>query len=562
VLTSETWTLAVAVTTDFDGSEPSTVVASLLDRAASSSPADLIRVAKEAHREIFDRAAIELELADPVSSRLRTMPTDARVHAVRAGGVDDDLTLLVADYGRYLMIASGAGGSLPPTLQGVWNEDTEPAWSSNWTLNINAQMNLWSADAFHVTEAVSTLEHLVRRLSVAGERTAREIYGARGWVIHHNADLWLNTAPTTLVEIGFFPAAGLWLLQQLWQHHLHYPEENLDERLLSLFEGCVAFLETWLVEDADGHLVTSPSSTPENAYLLGDTQRPVSRAVDPEYWRHGWLGEAPTLDMWLVRDTLRSAIAAASAAGSPTATIERWTRMLDRLRPVPIIDGEIPEWTWPYRALELGHRHLSPLYAVFPGTDNFVTPSPMVDAARRTLLNRQAHVESTSNGWGGWSRVWAGAAWARLRDGDRALASVESLLRTGIAPGSLLHAFPDFDGHPAADAVHQSDANMGLPAVICELIMQSTAGTITLLPALPRRWTAGRVRALRARGGIDVTFEWRDAAVTMLQLDSTRDQRLHIVTPHETRDVQLVAGVPLLLTFDESPSGGRKGTDS
>lgn len=536
------WSIAVAISTGLDDDENRLAVERRLDAAASVGPDGLYGEAIRAHREVFERSSIRIASSDAASRALQILPTDARVRAVRAGGLDDDLTLVIVDYGRYLLIASSVGGELPPTLQGIWNDDTEPAWSSNWTTNINLQMNLWAADPFHVVEATDALADLVDRISHAGRRTAEQIYGSSGWVLHHNTDYWLNTAPTTMVEVGLFPAAGLWLLQQLWQHDQRYPERQTGARLLPLFEGAIAFLDTWLIVAADGSLVTSPSSSPENGYLIGDTPRPRSRAVDPEYQRHGWLGEAPALDMWLVRDTLQAAIALAQEAGRPPEIVRRWSDMLAQLRPVSIVDGMLPEWTQPRRPLELGHRHLSSLYPVYPGADPEAIDSAWGAAARQTLLSRQSDVESSSNGWGGWSRVWAAAAWARLGDGERALASLESLVRVGIAPASLLHAFPEFDGEPGTDAVHQIDANLGFPAAVAELVVRSNAEAITVLPAVPRRWSNGSVRNLRAWGGVDVSFEWHEGVVAEVTLHCAAARRVRLRAPHGEWETDLPAG--------------------
>lgn len=538
------WTIAVAVSTTFGGRDAPTDVARRLNNARSAGRRALVDDAVAAHTSVFGRASIELHPTALDRDFVRPLPTDERVHAVRAGGLDDGLTVLFADYGRYLMIASTVGGVYPPNLQGVWNHDTEPAWGSNWTLNINTQMNLWSADVFHVPEAVDSLANLTEGLAQAGERTARLVYGAQGWVVHHNSDIWMNTAPTTMVEVGLFPAAGLWLVQQLWQHHLHYPERGFDARVAPLLSGVVEFVAAWLVVDADGFLSPSPSSAPENAYLLGSTPRPRSRAVDPDYSVHGWVGWAPTLDLWLIRDTLRTAIELGQRSGARPEQVDEWSGMLSRLRPVPVLDEEVPEWAWEHRALELGHRHLSPLYFIYPGTDDALVDTPLTTAAKRTLINRLAKTQSWSNGWGGWSRVWAAAAWARLGEGDRALASLESVLQTSVAPDSLLHAFPEFEGQPGMDAVHQIDANMGAAAAVAELLLQSSVGIVRLLPALPARWRAGRVHNLRAAGGIDVTFEWAEGTLVTATLTSTRDQNVIVVGPTFEFTVSLAKDQP------------------
>jgi alpha-L-fucosidase 2 len=550
-LSSSDWTVAVAVGTDFGGGDPVASVGELLENAERSAE-HIVGDAIVAHAEVFGRASVRLATPDPLAA----LTTDRRIHAMRAGAVDDHLILLLADYGRYLQIASTLGGTLPPTLQGIWNPDTEPAWSSNYTLNINLQMNLWSADAFRFPEALAVLGDFVAQLANAGHRTAAELYGAKGWVVHHNSDLWLNTAPTTMVEVGLFAGAGLWLVQQLRQHQDSYPESADVPALFELVRGLVEFFETWLVVDSQGYLATSPSSTPENAYLLDGNSRPRSRADDPEFQRHGWIGEASTLEMLLVRDTLRTAVELGSRLGVPAGDLASWTGMLERLRPVVCQDGEIPEWTWPYRALELGHRHLSPLYALYPGEHDFERSAELRSAAWATLANRQANVASSSNGWGGWSKVWAAACWARLGEGDRSLASLEALMRTGVAPDSLLHAFPDFDGAPAADAVHQSDANMGVAAAVIELLMRSVPGSISLLPALPARWTDGGLRGIRARGGVDIDFTWSDSRVVSGVLLSSVSQTVVISAPgptpgaRQSQRVKLPPNTPVSVTFD------------
>ncbi len=547
------WMVAVAVSTSFEGRVSDKEVEQRLIDARHAGPISLVDDSIATHAEVFNRASIELALS-ATDLAVSSLPTDERVHAVRAGGLDDGLMMLFANFGRYLMIASTVGGFYPPTLQGVWNEDTEPAWSSNWTLNINTQMNLWSADVFHVTEASDCLANLTEGLARAGERTAQLVYGAQGWVVHHNTDIWLNTAPTTMVEVGLFPAAGLWLVQQLWQHHLHYPERSFDKRVAPLLTGAVEFVSSWLVVDSDGYLSPSPSSAPENAYLLGSTPRPRSRAVDPDYSVHGWIGWAPSLDMWLIRDTLRIAIELGPQMGASAEQLSIWADTLEQLRPVAIADGEIPEWTWSYRALELGHRHLSPLYFIYPGKDDAHDTTAITRAARNTLINRLAKTQSWSNGWGGWSRVWAAAAWARLGEGDWALASLESVLRTGVAPDSLLHAFPEFEGHPGPDAVHQIDANMGAPAAVAELMIQSSPGVIRLLPALPARWKAGRARNLRAVGGIDVTFEWANGELVRASLVANRNQEVRVVAPNLDVTIVLETGRPHELVLADHPS--------
>lgn len=529
-LSSPEWAIAVTVATNFSDSQPLGLVEHLLGAVAGNIDEEFT-TATSAHEAVFRRASIQLTTPDPGAD----MTTAERVHLVRAGGVDDHLVLLLSDFGRYLQIASTLGGAWPPNLQGIWNADTEPAWGSNYTLNINLQMCLWSAASYGFFEAVDVLRDFLERVAAAGARTAAEMYGARGWVVHHNCDVWLNTAPTTLVEVGLFAGAGPWLVLQLLQQLESTSPANAAAACAPLVYGAAEFIESWLVEDDEGFLVTAPSSTPENAYLLGDTPRPESRAVDPDYRRHGWIGEGSTLEMLLVRDLLLAAVNLAEADPQEQPRRHRWAELGRRLRPLRLDKADVPEWTRPSRPLEVGHRHLSALYGVYPGDEDVLTPSPLREAAYGALTRRQANVTSSSNGWGGWSRVWAAACWARLGEGDRALASLESLVRTGITPNSLLHAFPEFDGSPAADAVYQADANMGIAAVVAELIIQTHQDRIDLLPALPARWTSGTAKDLRVRGGRTISLSWVNGEVRTVSLSSHRDEHVLLTAPHATQ---------------------------
>jgi alpha-L-fucosidase 2 len=518
--------LAITTATDYAGGDPVSQCLSNLD--SSISPDRVVVQAEHWHRELMCRSGIVLD--DAVPDVLAALPIDRRLAALRTGGVDDDLLLLAADYGRYLLIASTLGGTLPPTLQGIWNQHIEPAWSARWTLNINLQMNFWAAEPYGLPEAAEVLARFIDSLADSGTHTAKAIYDTDGWVVHHNTDIWRATEPTTMVEVGLFPGATAWLCEHLWQRYQYDPRPQVLTRIYPTLAAAARFVEGWLVEDTDGHLVTSPSSNPENAYLMSGVQRPRSRAEDPDYSAHAWLCQSPTIDVWLVGDLLDHCVEAAHTLGRDETERHRWATIRARLRPIPIINGRIPDWTTHNRELELGHRHLSPLYGVFPsGLDVRAHPA-LAAAASATLLHRQAHVESSVNGWGGWSRIWAGAVWARLRDGERGYDSLLHWLRTGASP-ALLCVFPEYDGQPAEDAIFQIDANLGLPAAIAELIVQSHTDRIDVLPALPARWRAGHANGLRCRGGVSLDLRWTHGAPQHLALTPDEDRAVRVTLP-------------------------------
>ncbi|WP_424937305.1 MULTISPECIES: glycosyl hydrolase family 95 catalytic domain-containing protein [Bacteria] len=537
------WAVGIAVATDFDGSDPEETVSRRLQEMRAHPSMALADTAAEEHRAVFDRSSIALRpRGRVVDAVLKSEPTDLRVHGLRAGGVDDDLVRLMADHGRYLLIASTVGGLFPPTLQGVWNEDTEPAWSSNWTTNINLQMSLWAAGPLNVPEALDGLMRLLEHLAQAGRRTAQLLYGAGGsaWVVHHNTDIWFNTAPTTMFEVGLFPAAGLWLTVQAYQLASRYPLRADRDGLFALLRGCGDLLDTWLVPGSDGMLRPSPSSTPENAYLLPGVERPRRRAVDPDHRRHGWIGTASTIDLSLARATYDALLDLAGQRGEgdgPEAV--RWRSQRDRLAPVEIVDGRIAEWQAPREPLELGHRHLSALYSLYPGDGEWGERPEVVEAAARTLADQVCHVEYESVGFGGWSRVWAAALWARLGEGDRALSSLESVIGTGIAPESLLHVFPAFDHAPAPEAVFQIEANLGIAAVLAEMVVQSRPGHVMVLPALPARWASGEARGIRCHGGLEVDVAWQDGTLRSVRVSAEQATCVALHLPPEAEDVSL-----------------------
>ena len=456
---------------------------------------DLIRARHvHDHAALFDRCWLQL------GQRERDgVPTDERLRALREGSGDEGLCALLFHYGRYLLIASSRPGTEPANLQGIWNDQVRPPWSCNWTTNINTEMNYWHAETTNLAECHEPLMNLVSDLSRAGVSTAKDFYGCRGWATHHNVDLWRSTWPTG--DQAAHPywvnwqMGGPWLCQHLWEHYAFSESRSVLERAYPVMRGSALFLLDYLTEGPDGKLVTCPSTSPENRFFTPDgTEAAVSAAS--------------TMDIWLLRDLFRHCITASEILGLDEELRARLTSALAMLRePQVAADGRLQEWWEDFGEPEPGHRHLSHLFCLYPGEEVTPRSTPeLAAAARRSLEHRLAN----GGGGPGWSRTWVVGLWARLFQGHLAWESLRDLIK-----GSLSDNF--FGSHDPG--VFQIDANFGAAAAISEMLLQSHAGTIDLLPALPAAWPEGQVAGLRARGGLSVGITWQEGRVTEAHLD-------------------------------------------
>jgi len=469
---------------------------------------------------LFDRCWLQLGQGERAG-----VPTDERLRALRDGGSDEGLCALLFHYGRYLLIASSRPGNEAANLQGIWNHQVRPPWSCNWTTNINAQMNYWHAETTNLAECHEPLMDLVADLSQAGVSTAKDLYGCRGWVAHHNVDLWRSTWPTGDQEAHPYwvnwQMGGPWLCQHLWEHYAFSEDRSFLALAYPAMRGAALFLLDYLVPGPDGRLVTCPSTSPENSFVAPDGAEAAVSA-------------ASTMDIWLTRDLFRHCIAASEILGSDEDLRAELVSALAMLRePRVASDGRLQEWWEEFAEQEPGHRHLSHLFGIYPGDEVTPRSTPALAAAARRSLE---HRLENGGGGPGWSRAWVAGLWARLLEGHMAWQSLRHLL-----VGSFSDNF--FGSHDPG--VFQIDANFGAAAAVGEMLLQSHTGALDVLPALPPAWPDGQVSGLRARGGMTVGIKWESGRAT--------EVRVHVPS---AREVMVRCGTPLNLAED-NPKGAR-----
>ncbi|GHH97821.1 glycoside hydrolase family 95 protein [Neobacillus kokaensis] len=471
--------------------------AAILSKAMSISYEQL----KEAHIRDYQALYNRVDFSLGSENLEAALDTDERVQ--KNGANDLAMVELLFQYGRYLLIASSREGAQPANLQGIWNDLTRAPWSSNYTLNINTEMNYWPAEVTNLSECHRPLLQAVKELSVTGGNMVKKRYGLNGWTAHHNTDLWRHADPVGGERHGdpswaFWPMSGPWLCRHLWEHYLYSQDKVfLAEEAFPVMKGSAQFCLEWLIEDENGYLITSPSTSPEHHFYFADGQA-------------GSVTKGSTMDLQIIWDLFSNCLAAAAVLEIEDEWIHQVGSAKERLHPLQIGKyGQLQEWLMDFEDVEPHHRHVSHLYGAYPGEQ--IVDGPFLEAVRQTL-NRRGDAGT------GWSLGWKMCLWARLKDGERVnallyqLFNIVSAQREVFVGGGL---YPNLLGaHPP----FQIDGNFSYTAGVVEMIVQSHKGFVELLPALPSTWLKGTLSGVKVRGGFELSVSWEGMQVSLVEV--------------------------------------------
>jgi alpha-L-fucosidase 2 len=526
VANADAVTILIAAATDFkggpfQGGDPEAQCERVLAKARARTVAYLLARQEAAYQPMYRSMSLHL---GALGSAGDSLPTDERVERVSQGADDFGLQELYFQFARYLLISSSRPDGLPANLQGIWAAGINNPWGSKWTININTEMNYWLAEPAGLSATTLPLINLIDMVrtpaSGTGTQVARGYYAARGFVIHHNTDLWGDAEPIDGYQYGIWPMGGAWLSLDAWDHYAFTLDEAfLRDRAWPILHDASQFFLDYLVDDGAGHLVTGPSLSPENRYLL------------PDGTAHS-LTMGPTMDIEIVRELFTRTLDAGRLLKEDPAFLKQIENARSKLPPFAIGKwGQLQEWQRDYDEAEPGHRHISHLWALFPGTQISLDRTPdLARAARVTLERRLEH----GGGQTGWSRAWVVNFWDHFHDGKQAYESLQVMVRQSTFPNLM-------DTHPPG--VFQIDGNLGAANGMLQALLQSRwmpdASETELLPALPAQWSEGRLEGVHVRGGAVIDMRWKSGKITSLVLHATRNAPIRLILP----EGQTISGI-------------------
>ncbi|MEH6679220.1 MAG: glycoside hydrolase family 95 protein [Sediminicola sp.] len=504
-------TILISIASNFNnyndlGADENLRAEEYLKKVEGRSYNDLLESHTKGYKKYFDR--VQLDLGSTEASKL---PTDKRLENFR-DAEDPSFVTLYYQYGRYLLISASQPGGQPANLQGIWNNSMDPAWDSKYTININTEMNYWPAEKTNLAEMHEPLLKMVRELSETGQKTAKDMYGAKGWMAHHNTDIWRTTGAVDGAFWGIWNGGGGWLSQHLWEHYLYSGDLSYLASVYPILKGAAAFYADFLIAHPNHPwLVTAPGNSPENA---------------PEAHQGSSLSAGSTMDNQIVFDVFSTVIQASGLLGKDRAFADSLIGLRSKLPPMQIgKHGQLQEWLDDVDDPEDHHRHISHLYGLYPSNQISAHRTPELFAAARTTLLQRGDIST------GWSMGWKVNWWAKMLDGNHAYSLIQNQLTPlGVnseGGGTYTNLF---DAHPP----FQIDGNFGCTSGITEMLLQSSDGAVHLLPALPDALHTGKISGLRARGGFTITnMEWRAGNLVTVTIRSDLGGNLRLRTPNK-----------------------------